>query len=477
MFTYRSQVYIQTEVFLEKMLTMLSLGDVPTAHPIKQLTQNYLDTLLDMLSMLNTEEFTEYKNNGFARFSSKFLAIVARMVRAGEISADLEEAVRGEFVMFSQLQKQLFEKRKKIVILTASVGFGHNSAANALRSSLYELYGYDVDICVIDILKGTNMLYETSVKYTPGVYKWFFDSTDTNQSTEVINALAQPVLSARIDQILAEEQPDLLVSTYPLLAAMKWVHSKLHKTHKVIPLVAVVTDSVTVHQMWVMKHVDHYIVPNEDTKKALVQKGVDVEKICVFGFPVNPSFYLAYDAQKERAREGLKEDILTFLVLVNTGAKAKDIEFLEYFEETFQGRAQCMLVLGKNEQLYKKIAGKDFGTHVKIYRWVGDMYRLMQSADVVVSKAGGATTMECIAIKKPMIITKVLPGQEEGNAETVIKYGVGTVLERGDAEELISEMKRYHDEPELLEMQKKNFAQITIPKATYKSAEFLWKLL
>ena len=451
MFTYRSQVFVQTELFLDRILEKIPQAALSKNAHVQRIIREYLDLLLEMLTMPDSEVFTEFKVHGFSRFATKFLACVARMKREGDVDEFLMERIQGECIMFHQLQKQLFEKRKKVVILTASVGFGHNSAAHALRSSLYELYGYDVDICVIDILKGTNMLYETSVKYTPGVYKWFFDSTDTNQSTEVINALAQPVLSARIDQILREEEPDLLVATYPLLAAMKWVHSKLHKIHKVIPLVAVVTDSVTVHQMWIMKHVDYYIVPNEDTKKALIQKDVEPEKICVFGFPVSPAFYLSYDPRAERIREGLEPDVLTFLVLVNTGAKAKDIEFLEYFEETFQGKAQCMLVLGKNEQLYKKIAGRDFGKHVKIYQWVGDMYRLMQSADVVVSKAGGATTMECIAIKKPMIITKVLPGQEEGNAETIVKYALGCVLEHGEALELIDQMKQYRDNPELLE--------------------------
>lgn len=386
-----------------------------------------------------------------------------------EESVSLIEEIRG----FCSGQKQLITKRTKIVILTTTFGYGHNAAAHALKSGLLELYGYDVEIAIVDILKGSNSLYETSVKYTPGVYRWLFESTDTDQAMDVMNTIIQPVLGARLENLVKEENPDIIVSTYPLLGANPWIEEKLRKQQKYIPLVLVVTDSISIHQMWITDNIDYYIVPNEDTKEIMIEKGVKAETIKVLGFPVHTKFYAEYDIKKERQKEGIDPDKVTFLALVNTGGTQKDVEFLYNFEQICGGKAQCMMVLGKNEQLYKKLLKKNLGPNVKLYSWVSDMHRLMNISDVMIAKAGGAITMECIAVKKPMIITKVLPGQEEGNAETVLKYGLGDVIKDGDTEEVLAVMKSYTDHPKLVEDVKKNFDAITIPRATYKVAEFV----
>lgn len=382
-----------------------------------------------------------------------------------------------EISEFCADQKQLILKRKKVVVLTTTFGYGHNAAAHALKNAMLDMYGYDVEVVVVDLLKGSNSLYETSVKYTPGVYRWLFESTDTDMAMDVMNSIVQPVLGARLESLVKEENPDIIVSTYPLLGANPWIEEKLRKSPKYIPLVLVVTDSISVHQMWITENIDYYIVANEDTKDIMIEKGVKEECVKVLGFPVNTKFYAEYDIKKEREKEGIDPDKLTFLALVNTGGTQKDVEFLYKFEEICGGKAQCMMILGKNEQLYKKLLKKDLGPNVKLYSWVSDMHRLMNISDVMIAKAGGAITMECIAVKKPMIITKVLPGQEEGNAETVLKYGLGDVIKDGDTEEVLSILKSYTDHPELVNEVRKKFDAITIPRATYKVAEFVKGLL
>jgi processive 1,2-diacylglycerol beta-glucosyltransferase len=45
----------------------------------------------------------------------------------------------------------------------------------------------------------------------------------------------------------------------------------------------------------------------------------------------------------------------------------------------------------------------------------------------VLGKAGGATTHETLAARTPFIMTHVLPGQEEGNAQLLARFDVGEV--------------------------------------------------
>ncbi len=45
----------------------------------------------------------------------------------------------------------------------------------------------------------------------------------------------------------------------------------------------------------------------------------------------------------------------------------------------------------------------------------------------VVSKAGGATTQEAVAARCPMVVNQVVPGQEEGNCELLLRHGAGAL--------------------------------------------------
>ena len=49
------------------------------------------------------------------------------------------------------------------------------------------------------------------------------------------------------------------------------------------------------------------------------------------------------------------------------------------------------------------------------------------SHHVVVSKAGGATTQEAIAARCPMVVNQVVPGQEEGNCELLLRHSAGAL--------------------------------------------------
>ena len=48
----------------------------------------------------------------------------------------------------------------------------------------------------------------------------------------------------------------------------------------------------------------------------------------------------------------------------------------------------------------------------------------MACADLVVTKPGGLTTSECLAMGLPMIANAPIPGQEEHNADYLLEQGV-----------------------------------------------------
>ncbi len=88
---------------------------------------------------------------------------------------------------------------------------------------------------------------------------------------------------------------------------------------------------------------------------------------------------------------------------------------------------QYIFVSGKNTLLY--IQAKEFVRENKVkclvLPFVNNMPELLAIASLVITKPGGITVTECIAMKKRMIFVNPLPGQEERNAEYVESMGLG----------------------------------------------------
>jgi processive 1,2-diacylglycerol beta-glucosyltransferase len=87
------------------------------------------------------------------------------------------------------------------------------------------------------------------------------------------------------------------------------------------------------------------------------------------------------------------------------------------------------VVAGRNERLRAKVRHATAGHHdrVEVMGWTDALPELMRRAHLVITKAGGATLQECLAAGRPVILSQVVPGQEEGNAELVLSAGMGAV--------------------------------------------------
>lgn len=365
--------------------------------------------------------------------------------------------------------------RKKVVVLTITAGNGHKAAAYAIEAGLHEHFGGDFIVSVHDIQADIGALYESAVKHSASVYNWFFENSNSSENTTILHTIGYPMFAKKLDHIFYTEQPDLVVSTFSFPGVHTWIKKTLRRQDHYIPYVTVITDSISIHYLWFAEGTDAYIVANEETKRIMVDNGVPKDKMVVLGFPVNPRFYKKIDVAAERAKEGLDLKKPVFLISVGTGGSMKDVAFLSQFAKELGDQAQCVVVLGRNTEMLQKLQKKNFGPSVKLLGWVKDMDRWMKMADVMVTKAGGATVMECVAVELPMIITRSLAWQESGNAELVELYGLGTVLQ--DRDGVVEAMIDYTRKPALIREERENFKKLNAHNATQRVVEYLRDLL
>jgi UDP-N-acetylglucosamine:LPS N-acetylglucosamine transferase len=185
-------------------------------------------------------------------------------------------------------------------------------------------------------------------------------------------------------------------------------------------------------------------VANDDARDQLIDYGVSPDRIKVSGMPVHPKFHEVdeKDAQFARRAYGLDPD--KFTVFLNAGWIGGG-NVPQIFRELVRGEldVQAIFLAGKNEELRKEAEeiARTARFPVKVIGYSDEIEKLMQSANVMVSKLGGLTTFEALACRLPIIadgITEPMP-QEAGTVRLIERKGAGILLRHPS--EIVSTVK------------------------------------
>jgi len=315
----------------------------------------------------------------------------------------------------------------RILITTAAYGEGHNAAAHALATAFNdEAPGTAV---VVDVFALTHprlnavvrRVYLGAINGTPRLWKLIYALMDKPAFMR-IGARLMGAQSRMLEKVIARERPDAICSTFPAYAALL---QKLAREGRLsIPHFNIVTDSISINSVWWRPGCDGWFVPNEDSAEVMRAAGVDPARLHVTGFPVTPYF---------RKNEGIvTRPPLTrgaaprVLYIINSGTQnAEETARLLLAEDAWE--VTC--TVGRDETLRRTLLAAAGGRRLRadILGWTDQIPKLLMTHHVVVSKAGGATTQEAIAARCPMIVNQVVPGQEEGNCELLLRHGAGAL--------------------------------------------------
>jgi len=86
------------------------------------------------------------------------------------------------------------------------------------------------------------------------------------------------------------------------------------------------------------------------------------------------------------------------------------------------------VVLGRHHARLASVAERHAPPGATVLGWTDQMPELLKNGHLLIGKAGGATVQEALAAGCPMLVNKVVPGQEEGNAELLCRSGAGAMM-------------------------------------------------
>lgn len=330
----------------------------------------------------------------------------------------------------------------RILILHAHLGSGHRKAAEALAAALS---AYDrVEVQLADALEYIHPVaryawvhgYKRLLERAPALYRMFYALSDAATADHArkanlrIGKLSHRFL-ARIDRLLAEAQPDVIVCTmqFPL-----YLMSRMRHTQAITaPLYAVVTDFAA-HGSWIAPGVAAYFVPSEATAQHFIAKGVPAERVQITGTPLAPEVMQPKDLYRVRAQLGLP---ITKPVVSLFGSNLDPASVRTIVVDLLRGDVACtvLTIAGRNTQLpaaLSDLTGTDVVT-LRQYGTIDFVDDILAGSDLVISKAGGLMTSEALARGVPMILIEPIPGQEEWNADFVVAAGAGVQLHTAEA--------------------------------------------
>lgn len=320
-------------------------------------------------------------------------------------------------------------KSPRLLILSASTGNGHMSAANAIAADA-ESQGLFAQ--VVDVLdfspKGFRSWYrggyEKLVRDRPEVWGHLYRSSDRPLFNYGFQTGLDWWFTRRIEQAIQETKPDWVVCTHSL------------PQPRLVPLrreygfkIAIVVTDLYVHRMWLRGRPDYFFVPQEWSREVLMRRLPKIGRhSLVTGIPIHPVF---------RGGAGMRDWNAELSVLMSSGGIGGG-PLVGAVRAVRDARAKVAVIAGRNESAKLELEaafGSDPLVEVLGHVTQQEMADRMRSVHLLVGKSGGLTTFEALAVGVPFAVYMpfLIPGQEEGNAQFIRDSGAGDIL-RSEAE-------------------------------------------
>lgn len=370
--------------------------------------------------------------------------------------------------------------KKRVLIMTASLGFGHMSAANAISTALQRNHD-DVDVTVVnpaehemtsDILKEIHDLYDESSK-REGLYELLYKLSDTGIAAMATNSAVSVMLRDAVYSVIDEYKPDVIVVVHEdYLAPLKSLYEMAGFK---IPIVTVITDLTTIHRRWFNQISKITVVPTDIGAKLASDHGLLKAKIRQIGIPVNPTILDETRTVEEIRQEHGWDLNKKTIIVVGSSRVSNLVENLHGLNHSGLD-IQLVLVAGKDEKLYTRFKNTEWHVTTHIYNYVENIPAMIRAGDMVISKAGGLIVSETLALGKPILITDVIEGQETGNANYVLENGAGDkAFNPMDVLETVFHWMQ--EDGKLLKVRSEKAKAVGNPNAAFEIADVVYELM
>lgn len=324
---------------------------------------------------------------------------------------------------------------RRILVLSVSAGAGHVRAAQALEAAVVALAedGHSVAARHLDVMDYVPAsfrriyadFYLRLITRHPQLWGMLYRITDDTRPdalTERMRRTIERLHTRRLRAAITQFAPDAIVCTHFLPAEL--LARQIRKGRVQVPVWLQVTD-FDLHRMWVIPEMAGYFAASPEIAQRMRAVGLPPERVHTTGIPVMPAFAGPHDRRALAAELGLDPERPAYLVMgggAGVGALDELADALLSAGDTFQ----LVVLAGRNAAMLERLralAASRYPGRLFPQGYTPHVDRLMACCDLAITKPGGLTTSECLAMGLPMIVNTPIPGQEERNADYLMEQG------------------------------------------------------
>jgi processive 1,2-diacylglycerol beta-glucosyltransferase len=321
----------------------------------------------------------------------------------------------------------------RVLILTASVGEGHDLPARTLADQLREERP-GVEVVTEDGLQVMGKVFVLVNERAAGVvffrFQWLWDATfwlcvAFGPTRRLTQRLVRGLGSRGMLELIHRVQPDVIVSVYPVATELLGGLRRQGKLE--IPVVAGITDLAAMYY-WAAPGVDlHLLIHPESEEEVRMVAGHDTDVQVVHGL-TRPEFSQPCDPAEARAAVGLPAE--GKVVLVSGGGwGVGDLESAIDIALALDDVDVVACLCGRNDNLYARLVER-YGDEprVRLIGFTEQMSEWLAAANALVHSTGGLTVFEAHVRGCPTISYGWGRGHIRVNNAAFRRYGIAEVV-------------------------------------------------
>lgn len=332
-----------------------------------------------------------------------------------------------------------------IIIAMIEVGYGHKGPALAIKNALEAAFPGQHRINVIDFpaVSGAHRTDRTIKTAWDAALQQPWMVRSSYALMEAVYPYSGKVLFPfmadffiRGAQYLAEQKPDLFISTHPMCSLV--AAEARRRQRLTFPLVIDVVDPFDGYSLWAEGSADLFLVHSSQSRQILIDHGIDENRIRLVPYPRLPAMEPpTQPVEALRRTYGLDTEGKPVL-LVTSGAQGLGRAYSFASRAYLEGfPADFLVVTGKNKKLYENLTelvtkhtDKRLPGKLIPLSFVPSMAELYSLCDMVVGKAGASTCMEALSHKKPLICTEWAGQNDYKIIEFLVAHRLGSFTPR-----------------------------------------------
>ena len=303
--------------------------------------------------------------------------------------------------------------KNKTLIIYASFGQGHMRAAQGISKALDGRACDLLDFCHPGIKKIYQFVYVVATGDFPWVWRLVFSSAKNKVVYWLVNRMNR-IVFRRFFRYLEDSPPQIIILTHFFPSYL----IRGVKPRFKFKVICVITD-FGVHPFWFDQSIDYYFTTLADSRDKLIAYGVNAENIITGFVPIRQEFFSLQSQERLVQKFNLKPRLTLLFVSSSRG----DFPFLEEALGQLLQKFNLFVIYGANKSLKASLEKFDSPYLQYVYGYE-NIWELMLLAAVIITKPGGLTVFEGVALRKPFVFTHYIPGQEEENMNFLISKGL-----------------------------------------------------